>query len=187
MKKLILTAAVVVALFSVNAMAQVNFGLKSAGAHLGFVMPEDPIDNTIGFGIQSEFGSFKVNNLEFTFGAFINYWSKTYGDPTVVETTYSETTFAPFVHYNLAMDSKFQPYVGGGFGFARNSADFKSTNVYLGATSYSTSDTDFIFFGLAGAKMAISPMLEGFSEVRYQLGDIDVFSINVGVNYLLGK
>lgn len=187
MRKILFVTALMVAFLSINAMAQVNFGLKSVGGHLGFVMPEDPIDNTVGFGIQSEFGSFQINQIGFTFGAFLNYWSKSYGDPNIAETTFSEMTIAPFVHYNLAMESKFNPYVGGGFGLARNGTDVKYKATIYGPASYSSSSTDFILFGLAGAKMNLSPNLEGFAEVRYQLGDIDVFGIYAGVNYLLGK
>ncbi len=174
-------------ILSVSVMAQVNFGLKSVGAHVGYVMPNNGVDNTIGFGVQSEFGSFKLSNAAFTFGALLNYWSKTYGSSSAVEYSLSELTIAPFVHYNLPLESKFQPYVGGGFGFVSNGfkVDYK-TNAY-GFGDYSRSSSDFVFFGLAGAKMPVTNNLEGFGEIRYQLGDYDVFSINVGVNYLLGK
>lgn len=187
MRRILFVTALMVAFLSVSAMAQVNFGLKSVGAHVGYVMPNNGIDNTIGFGVQSEFGSFKLSNAAFTFGALLNYWSKTYGSSSAVEYSLSEFTIAPFVHYNLPLESKFQPYVGGGFGFVSNGfkVDYK-TNAY-GFGDYSRSSSDFVFFGLAGAKMPVTNNLEGFGEIRYQLGDYDVFSINVGVNYLLGK
>ena len=189
MKRIFFVTALLIAFFSINATAQVTFGLQNVGAHIGFVMPDNGVDNTVGFGIQSEFGSFKMNNAEFTFGALINYWSKSYGDPNSIEYSLSELTLAPFVHYNLPVDSKFRPYVGGGFGFVSNG--FKITyhinyGGYAPANS-SSSNSDFVFFGLAGAKMNLSKNLDGFGEIRYQLGDYDVFSINVGVNYLLGK
>lgn len=187
MKRILLVATFIIAFFSVSAMAQVNFGLKNVGAHVGFVMPDNGVDNTIGFGIQSEFGSFEINKMMFTFGAFINYWSKDYGSNTSVEFTVSELTIAPFVHYYLPMKSKFQPYVGGGFGFANNGYEVTYHNNIYGLTDYSDSNTDFVFFGLAGAKMPVTNNLEGFGELRYQLGDYDVFSINVGINYILGK
>ncbi len=188
MRRILFVTALMVAFLSVSAMAQVNFGLKSVGAHIGYVMPNNGVDNTVGFGLQSEFGSFKLNNAEFTFGALLNYWSKSYGDPNTVEFSLSEFTIAPFIHYNLPMDSKFQPYVGGGFGFVSNGFKITYHNNYAGYLSNSSSSSsDIVLFGLAGAKMNVSNNLEGFGEIRYQLGDYDVFSINVGVNYLLGK
>ena len=187
MRKFLFITALMVAFLSVNAMAQVNFGLKSLGVHLGFVMPESPVDNTVGFGIQSEFGSFKINQASFTFGAFINYWSKSYGDPNIAENTFSKLTIAPFVQYNLPMESSFHPYVGGGLGLARNGSEINYKNNYLGLGNYSSSSTDVVLFGLAGAKMSLTDQLEGFAEARYQLGNINDLGIYVGVNYLLSK
>ena len=170
--------------FVMESFAQVNFSFNGVGVHAGYVKPEDPIESSIGFGARAELGTFMKDNI--TMGALVDYWGKKYGEGTGVESTLSEVTIAPYLHYNFAMESSFVPYAGGGFGLALNSSEVTVT--YLGYSSTaSSSDTDFIIFGVGGAKMQINEKLTGFAEARYQIGNIDVLSLLFGVVYHLGQ
>ena len=48
--RVLLSAILVALLIPTLSLAEANISLNGVGGRLGFVMPEDPIDNTIGLG-----------------------------------------------------------------------------------------------------------------------------------------
>ncbi len=183
MRKMFLFTVVLSLAFALEAFAQVNFSFNGIGGYGSYVKPEDPIESTFGFGVRADLGT--IFNENVTMGALLDYWAKEY-DELGSNTTFSEVTIAPYLQYNFASGGNIVPYAGGGFGLAFNSVEV--TVNYLGYTSSaSSSDNDFVIFGMGGAKMQLSEKMTGFAEARYQIGDVDVFFVSFGVIYMLGK
>ncbi len=184
MRKFIILSSIFTLFFVIEAFAQVNFNFNAVGVQAGYVKPEDPIESTIGFGARAELGTLMKENV--SMGAIVDYWSKKYGEGTGVEVTFSQMLLAPYVHYNFATQGSFVPYAGGGVGLAFNSSKVEYTNSFYGLSgSSSTSDTDFVIFGVGGAKMNFNEKMAGFAEARYLIGDVDALSIVVGFLYSL--
>lgn len=170
--------------FVMETFAQVNFDFNAVGVQAGYVKPEDPIESTIGFGARAELGTLMKENV--TMGAIVDYWSKKYGEGTGAEVSFSQMLFAPYVHYNFATQGSFVPYAGGGVGLAINSSKVTYTNSFFGVGgSASDSQTDFVIFGVGGAKMNFNEKMAGFAEARYLIGDVDALSLVVGFLYSL--
>ena len=186
MKKLGLSV-LIVSMMVTFAFAQTDIGLKAVGGKIGFVMPEDPIDNTIGLGVVANLGTITpAINL----AAFVEYWGKTYDVGGYGETTFSEITIGATAKYYFAMDSQFKPYAGAGLDFIIGSSSWKYTgpsNPYLTETKSSDSDTDIGFHFCGGADYKLSDSMTGFVEVKYGINGIDVFSISGGVLFKLGQ
>ena len=68
------------------------------------------------------------------------------------------------MYYDLNPSGSFSPYVGGGIGIARNTVDFKPSNVNVGKGS----DTNLAFQLGAGATYKISPSFELFGQYNYR-------------------
>lgn len=68
------------------------------------------------------------------------------------------------MYYDLNSEGKFQPYVGGGIGVARNRADFRPSNINVGKGS----DTNLAFQVAAGATYKVSDSFEVFGQYNYR-------------------
>ncbi len=187
MKKAVLWVVVVVVMMSFSRIgfAQADIGFKGVGARLGYVMPEDPIENTLGFGAQAELGTIMPN---LALSAILDYWKKSYDVGTNSDYGYSEFVIGALAKYYFKMNSAVKPYAGGGLGLVIGSSSWDYTNIFTGEkVSESESDTDIGIFIQGGAEYPISPNFTGFAELKYHLGGIDYFGIFIGFNYMLGQ
>jgi hypothetical protein len=181
---LILSLAV---LLAQSAFGQANIGFKGIGGKVGFVMPEDPIDNTFGFGAVVDLGTITP---AIKIGAIFEYWSKSYCEENAMfsgDWTISEIVIAPMVKYCFPSGSQIKPFVGGGVGFTIGKSNFETSDPFFGNQETSASDSEIgVFFG-GGVDYELSPNLLGFVEAKYHIGGADYLGIFAGVTYLLGK
>ncbi len=170
---------VLVLAFALPTYAQTDIGFKGIGARLGYVMPEDPIDNTIGFGVQADLGTIIP---EIHVGALIEYWKKSY-DVGSASWSWSEFVIAPTAKYYFPVQSEFKPYGGGGIGLSIGKWSEKYDYAYLGQQEYSASDTKLGIFFMGGAEYEFNPNVTGFAELKYHMDGADYFGIFVGATY----
>ncbi len=194
MKKVVLLSGVVLLLLITSVFAQSQIGFNGVGGRFGFIMPEDPIENTIGFGVNADLGTITPDIKLF---AYIDYWGK--GEEIVhYKYSYSVLGFAAIAKYEFKTSGQFVPYAGGGLGININKVkseydgpDLSSEySGYYSASDYeySDSETDLAIHLLGGASMPLSPKMDGFAEIKYTIaGDFDYFSIWAGINYKLTK
>jgi opacity protein-like surface antigen len=186
MKKLVIIAMI----FMVSTVfAQSEIGFKGVGGHIGFVMPEDPIDNTIGFGLDADLGTLMPN---LHLGLYVDYWQKSYEESvgsfvsgSSWEVTFSMLNIGANVKYAFPTQGNIQPYAGGALGLGIASASVESKSEY-GDYSSDNSESDISIGLLGGASMPVSPMMDGFIEARYMIvGDGDYLGIFAGILYKL--
>ncbi|MBN1541493.1 outer membrane beta-barrel protein [candidate division KSB1 bacterium] len=184
MKKL-LVAVSVLTLLSGAAFAQADIGLKGVGGKLGFIMPEDPIDSTIGFGVVGDLGTIMPN---LALHAYVDYWGKSYDEGEYYEFKFSVISIAAIAKYMFETGGNLQPYAGGGLGLEFASASGEYTGPTYGdfdSYDYDETETDLGIHLVGGAMMDLSPQLKGFAEVKYSIGDVDYFGIYAGAIFSL--
>ena len=183
MKRLLVVGIILT--FATSAFAG-DIGLKGIGGRLGYVMPEDPIDATFGFGVQADLGQFTP---DIKFAAFIDYWSKGY-DEAYYEWSWTTIAFGATAKYEVAMEGNIVPYFGGGVGlnYGKWSGEYKGpASPYITETDQDESEIDFDFHFLGGGKMPLSPTMDGILELKYVIsGNADYFGIWGGVVFKLG-
>ena len=114
MQKLLVGLAVFLScsVASQNAMAGTNLGLRSIGADVGFVDPEN-VDGTVGFGVFANLGNL---SRDIRLAPHLGYWSKSesFGG---AETSVHDISLGTRGQYMFHVSSpKFQPYAGAGLG-----------------------------------------------------------------------
>jgi opacity protein-like surface antigen len=168
-----------------------DIGFKGVGPVVGFVSPNGGIGSTIGFGAVADLGWITPQiGLE----ADALYWSKSYDVGADYKWTYSQFYIAAIAKYYFAMNkgSKIEPYAGGGLGLVMG----KVKSEYSGPTygydelynvNTSVSHTNLTIMLVGGAKMPLSPKMDGFAEVRYSTASdlADIWGIFVGVIFKL--
>ena len=191
MKKLLLFAVLAFSVQFSNSLAQSNIGLFGVGAHLGYVMPEDPIDPTFGFGLNADLGTITP---AIKLAALLDYWGKSYstggGYGSTSDVTFSVIAIGAMAKYQFEMEGNIKPYAGAGLSFniASSKAEWSYYNPLTGQTvgeSSSDSNTDLAIHLAGGAGMPLNDQLDGFAELRYTISDADYLGIWVGVNYKL--
>ncbi len=185
MKK-VLVLALALLVFTTLAVAKSDIGLKGVGGQLGFIMPEDPIDNTIGFGGHAYLGTI-IPNLDLY--VYADYWGKKYAEASDWEAKFSVFGIAGVVKYRFNVSGDIKPYAGGGLALNIGSASAEYTGPYKQyyTTDTSSSDTELGLYLVGGAAKTFSPTLDGFAEIRYNTGGVDYLGIYAGVTYKLGK
>lgn len=177
-------AIVVFVLFAVAwAGAQHDIGFKGFGAKIGIVMPDD-VDNTVGFGLFADLGSFEKFQLQ----AYLDYWSQEYTRDNKWDWRWSVISLAAIGTYEFDLHSSIKPYVGAGLGFDISSwkSEFRrsdSSAELEDEPRSSETDFDLALHLIGGASYAFSPTLEGFAEIKFATGGIDYFGVYVGVVY----
>lgn len=165
--------------------AQTDIGLKGIGAKVGFIMPEDPIDNTLGLGVVADLGKVSVARV---FG-YLDYWKKGYNEGTYWDWSWSVLSIGAIGKYYFESKSDFKPYAGAGLGFDISmwKSEYTGPNYGydFGALEASDSELDLAIHLLGGASYRLSPQMDGFAEVKYTLGDIDYLGIYAGIVYKL--
>ncbi|MCK5147396.1 outer membrane beta-barrel protein [bacterium] len=184
MKKLLLLG-VVICLLAVPVMAQSQIGLKGYGVHAGIVLPESPVESTLGFGARIDIGTITPT---LHIAIILDYWSKSYdhgvGLGTNAEWKWSEIVIGPMATYYLSDMGTMKPYVGGGLGFTIAKWSWDYNDEFLGDMDSSGSDTELGFFGVAGIETALSTSMIGFAEAKYHLGGVDYLAIFAGIKIL---
>ncbi len=188
MKKLCMLMVIFMA-FSFSAMAQTELGLNGVGGRLGYIMPEGDIENTLGFGLNADIGTFNETIKLF---AYFDYWGKGY-DAGYYKWNWSVINIAAIAKYPFETQGNIKPYAGGGLGLAFNHWSSDYTGPAFDSPYYSSpdlkdsaTDTDLAIHLLGGADMALTPQMDGFAEVKYTIaGNADYFGIFVGINYKL--
>lgn len=172
---------------STTVLGQVAFGLRGVGGRLGYVMPEDPIENTIGFGAQADLGTI---TKDLYLAALLEIWSRSYKAEAPpygkAEWRWTEIVMGASAKYFFKVESEFKPYLGGGLNFTISRSKWE---ISLLGYKYedSESETDIGLHVLGGAKYPLSPELTGFAELIYHLNGADYLGIFVGVTYSLIK
>lgn len=185
MKKTTLLLTLLMFCFIADGMTQVNIGFNGIGGKLGFILPEDPIDNTLGFGAVADLGSISMVKVY----GYLDFWSKSYSEATYYDFSWSVISIAAIGKYYFESKSDFKPYAGAGLGFdiSRWKSDYTGPD-YGGLFSNlntSESNLDLAIHLLGGASYKLSPTLDGFAEVKYTVGGIDYLGIYAGVLYKL--
>lgn len=184
MKKLFVLSLAMIMVLAISGFAQMDIGFKGVGAHVGYIMPEDPIDNTIGFGAQADLGTVMPN---LGISAILDYWSKSYGEEATGKFTFSEMVIGALGKYYFPMNSQLKPYAGAGLGLAFGSSKVEYNDSFFGSYSASSSSTDLALFAVGGAEYPFSPNLNGFAELKYHTNGANYFGIFVGFTYMLGQ
>lgn len=164
------------------AYAETNIGFNGIGGRLGYVMPEDPIDNSLAFGAVADLGQLSP---DIDFEANLIYWSNSEG-----AWKWSSFQIDAIAKYKIKTDNPdLRPFVGGGLGFHRGAVSWEYTDPWSGKKyEEDNSETDIAIVLVGGAKKQVSDNMDGFAELRYSIaGDFDTFGIYVGVIYNLKK
>lgn len=184
-KVLVAVVAITVLCFAGLAGAKSDLGFKGVGGQLSYVMPSGSIENSLGLGANVYLGTIMP---DLHFFAYVDYWGKTYSANSYAEAKYSMISIIAAARYHFKVEGNIKPYAGGGLGLNIAKSSVTYNDSYVGHTyDTSVSNTDLGILLLGGASTSLSKNLDGFAELRYNIGDGDVFSINVGVTYLLGK
>ena len=186
MQKLLVTLAVsVILLFGTTVFAQTDIGLYGIGARLGFVMPENEIDSTIGIGLNADLGTIMPN---LALHAYLDYWSSGEEEDNY-EYSWSAIGISAIAKYMFAMEGSIKPYAGGGLGleFANFSAEYDGPGNEFFDGDFDESETDLGIHLVGGASMMVNEKMTGFAEVKYTIGEIDYFGIFAGIMYSLGE
>lgn len=169
-----------------------NIGLVGVGPEVGFVSIESDVGSTIGFGAAADLGWLTP---QIAFGAEVLYWSKSYDVGAHWDWSYSQIYINALARYFFSQKkgSSFSPYAGGGLGLVigKVSSDYTGPESDYYGYYYedtSSSETGIGIVLLGGAKMPLSPKMDGFGEVRYSTGEgADYFGIFAGVIFKLNK
>ncbi|HEX9935385.1 MAG TPA: hypothetical protein VGB38_09330, partial [bacterium] len=163
------------------AFGKSDVGLKGIGAKIGYIMPENPIDNTFGFGAVANLGKLspKIN-----FEAELLYWSKGYSE-SYFKWSYSQIYISAFAKYFFPQKkgAKWLPYAGGGLGLVigKVKSEYTGEPIYgIHGSSSSESNTDLGIHFLGGVKTKLSPTMDGFAELRYSIDGADFFGFFIG-------
>jgi hypothetical protein len=173
-------------MWSASLFGQMDIKLNGIGGHVGYVIPEGAIENTIAIGAQADLG--KITEKIFL-GAFVDYWGKSYdagiGLGSTAEWSWSEIVIGPLAKYYFSKQSKFQFYTGGGLGLAIGNWKWKYDDPYLGHQESSDSKTEIAIYFVAGAEQKLSQKMIGYLEAKYHTGGADYIGIFAGVTFLL--
>jgi opacity protein-like surface antigen len=181
----VLLAVVLTLALAPTTGAQSDLGLKGLGVKAGFVLPEDPIDNTFGLGAHAKLGTITPG---VALDAFLDFWTKGYEESHVyysADWSWTQIAVGALAKYVIPTTGSVTPYVGGGFAltYARSSWKWEWEGV---REDDSASDTNIGIHLVGGAEMPVSPSIDGFAEAKYALDGADYFMITVGVIFKMG-
>jgi hypothetical protein len=179
-----LIALALCALASQAAMAQSDIGLKSIGAAVGYVSPED-LDGTFGLGVFADMGRITPDiGLE----TRIDYWSQSeeaFGTEVSIRDI---AVGARGKYYFSTANPRVRPFAGAGLGL-----HFLSAEVTVSVPPFPTVTTDDsetklgLDFG-GGIATSMSPRADLHAEMWYGIvSDVSQFSLRVGMSYKLGS
>ncbi|MBU1881428.1 MAG: outer membrane beta-barrel protein [bacterium] len=188
MKKflVVLSAIMITSLCLQPAGAATDIGFYGIGAKLGYVMPEDPIESTFGFGIQARLGTIMEN---LALDPFFEFWSKGYDENfggVTADWSYTEFVLGASAKYFFPTQNQIKPYAGGGLGFVIGRSSWEWTNpVNDQKEDDSDSNTDIGIHFLGGVEMEINDQFDGTFEVKYAIDGANYFGFFFGAIYKL--
>lgn len=153
-------------------------GFEGFGGRVALVLPEDPIDNTIGFGAIATLGSIIPQMTALKAEVSADYWGKSY-DSFGADVTFSSITLAGTVKYYFSSGG-IMPFAGGGLGLILSRSSIESSGIpEYGIGSYDTSDsdTDIGFHLCGGVDIPMGPGTKITAEGRYSTDGVDVLQI----------
>jgi len=183
--KFSMSIALFLLMCTVAGLSQTDFGFKSAGVKVGYIIPGN-IENTIGIGVLADVGRIDIFSLQ----AYLDYWSKSYTEEMHWDWQWNIISLALVGKYSFQIPGNIKPFVGAGLGFDISSWKSKYTGALSGSDTLmdqtsSESDFDLALHLVGGGSYTFSPQFEGFAEVKYTTGGIDYFGIYIGIYYKL--
>jgi opacity protein-like surface antigen len=178
--------SIILCLTFTSAQAETDIGFYGIGGKLGYVMPEGDIENTFGLGVQADLGTITE---QVHLDAFVDFWSKGY-DAGDFEWSWTNINIGAMAKYYFPVSGNLNPYAGGGLGFAIGmwKTEYSGpANSYLEDLDESDTEIDIALHLAGGAEMELSPLLDGFFEVKYTISEADYFGFWLGVMYKLGE
>jgi len=175
-----LLVALIVFLFcnvaSQDAMARSNLGLRSLGADVGFVDPEN-VDGTAGFGVFANLGNLSP---DIRLAPRVDYWSKSqsFGGS---ETSVHDISLGTRGEYMFHVSSpKFQPYAGAGLG-----VHFLNAKVTVPGFPDATASSTKLGLDMGGGFITpLSPKTDLSVDLWYGIvQDFSQVSFKVGVSF----
>jgi len=169
------------------AWGQMDIGWKAVGGHIGLVMPEDPIDTTVGVGGNADLGTLAENvRLEVSF----EYWSAGYefGSEELRGFNFKDFCILVSACYVFTLERyPFKPYAGGGLGFHHFSIPIRWNPITGTAELSSRSDNEIQLQIIGGVMYPATDKITGFGELRYHIGDVDILGLYIGVLFQLAE
>jgi opacity protein-like surface antigen len=167
------------------ARAAADLGLKSIGASVGMVSPEN-LGSTFGLGASADWGTIAPDvGLE----SRLDYWSKSESS-FGFESSVRDIDLSVRAKYNFQLESNpIRPFAGGGLGihFLRSEV---TTPVFFGIPGMTSSASD-TKIGLelgGGFATAVSPRSDLVGEAWYGIvSDVSQLSLRFGMTYKLGQ
>ena len=147
--------------------SQTNIYFSGIGGKIGFVIPENPIDNTFSISAHADLGSIFERVYV---GTVAEFWSKSYNASSLpndfIDGKWSEFILAPTFKLKYYTGTKAISYLGGGIGLAFVS--FKNNIVYLNRTIRTNiSEVEAAFFFMGEIEYPFTELLKGIGELKY--------------------
>jgi hypothetical protein len=163
-----------------------DIGLKGIGGKVTLVLPEDPMDSTIGIGVLADLG---IIIPQLKAEASLDYWGNSY-DTFGVDTSWRSIAIGGTAKYHFPFSGNISPFTGGGieFIFSRAKVEIPATTFLGVATdggSSSESDTDVGFHLVGGVDIPIAPNIKLSAEAKYAVDGADSFQIGGALVYKL--
>lgn len=178
-------AVVAASTVGIGTVCAQGIGLAGIEARAGFVIPEDPIDNTFLLGVTADLGELRpALHLE----GGLDFWTKSY-DIGMYDWRFTNIGVLAGVRYDFPVEGTFTPFGFGGLGLhiARASGEF--TDPRTGGTQ-DQSDTEIEFgahFG-AGAEFEMSSGMGLVARFGYNVnGGADYLFVTGGLKFNVGS
>jgi len=174
-------------IFTHNAFSQRSLGLQEVGGRIGFVLPEGDIDNALALGLNAGLGNITP---AITLHGYCDFWTSQIASEGY-DWRWLVVSLAGIGKYQIPMQGKIKPYVGGGFSFNMERRSGQQTGANIPAanaadsTETSSSKLNAAIHFLGGVTVPISPKLQSFAELKHTLDGADYFGIYVGISYKL--
>jgi len=151
------------------------------GGKVAIVLPEDPWDNAIGFGVIGSLGSIfpQMTALKAEVGA--EYWGNSYG-ALGFDTSLSSISFNGTAKYHFT-NVGMSPFAGGGLGliFTRSSVSWNTKPEYALVTDTSDTHLDLGFHLVGGVDIPIGPGMKFVVEGKYATDGVNTIQLSGGL------
>lgn len=180
----LLLSLAIVALSAPQAMAQSSIGLRSLGASIGYVSPED-LDGTMGFGVFANMGQITPQiRLE----PRIEFWSQSEEAFGTKASLRDVAVGARGKYFFETSNPKIRPFAGAGLGLHFLSAEATVSVPGLPTISTDESTTKLgLDFG-GGMETNLNPRVTFHGELWYGIvSDASQFCVRLGLSRTLGS
>jgi len=179
---LVLTLAIA-ALSAQRATAEANLGLRSVGASLAYVSPEN-LNGTFGVGVFADMGRITP---EIALEPRIDYWSKTQEEFGAKASVSDIAVGARGKYYFEVQNPNLRPFAGAGLGLHFLHSKVSVTQPGFPTMTGEASDTKLGLDLGGGVATSLSPKVDFSAEAWYGIvSDVGQFSLRVGLSQKLG-